>query len=63
MVIVCFGMLLSSNFFPALPVYSSSIGNNISNPFSSASSFQSKASILDNMPSHNVTVDDITVAY
>ena len=62
MVIVCFGMLLSSNFFAPLPAYSS-IGQNISNPFSSAPSFQTKASILDNMPSHNVTVGDISIAY
>ena len=33
---------------------------NDTSPFpSSASSFQSKATTLDNMPSHNVTVDDI----
>jgi pimeloyl-ACP methyl ester carboxylesterase len=42
-------------------------GQNISDPssspFSSFSSFQSKAAILDNMPSHNVTVGDINIAY
>jgi pimeloyl-ACP methyl ester carboxylesterase len=46
------------------PVYSQ--GQNINDtshsPFSS-SSFQSKAAILDNMPSHNVTIDDINIAY
>jgi pimeloyl-ACP methyl ester carboxylesterase len=32
-------------------------------PSSSSSSFQSKAAILDNMPSHNVTAGDINIAY
>ncbi len=63
MVIICLSMLLSSNFFDSLPVYSSSTEKNFSNPFTSASSFQSKAVILDNMPSHNVTVGDINIAY
>lgn len=39
------------------------IGQNINNTFSSTSSFQSKASILDNMPSRNITVGDISIAY
>jgi pimeloyl-ACP methyl ester carboxylesterase len=39
------------------------IGQNINNTFSSTSSFQSKASILDNMPSQNITVGDISIAY
>lgn len=46
------------------PVYSQ--GQNISNTSSSSSpfsSFQSKAAILDNKPSHNVTVGDIDIAY
>jgi pimeloyl-ACP methyl ester carboxylesterase len=47
------------------PVYSQ--GQNISDPssspFSSFSSFQSKAAFLDNMPSHSVTVGDIDIAY
>jgi hypothetical protein len=48
------------------PVYGQ--GQNISDtssssPFSSFSSFQSKAAILDSMPSHNVTVGDINIAY
>ena len=45
------------------PVYSQ--GQNISYASSSSplSSFQSKAAILDNMPSHNVTVSDINIAY
>src|SRR6187551_1203599 len=62
MVIVSFSILSSSNIFTTLPVYSNT-GQNISNPFSPASSFQSKAFILDNMPSHNVTVGDINIAY
>jgi pimeloyl-ACP methyl ester carboxylesterase len=45
------------------PVYSQ--GQNISDTSSSSlfSSFQSKAAILDNMPSHKVTVGDIDIAY
>jgi pimeloyl-ACP methyl ester carboxylesterase len=62
MVILCFSILLDNNGFPTVPAYSS-IGRNISNTFSSTSSFQSKAAILDNMPSHNVTVGDIDIAY
>ena len=46
-------------YFLATPA----IGQNINNTFSSASSFQSKASILDNMPSQNITVGDISIAY
>jgi pimeloyl-ACP methyl ester carboxylesterase len=61
MVILCFSILLNNNSFPTFPAYSST-GRNISNPFSS-SSFQSKASILDNMPSQNITVGDINIAY
>jgi alpha/beta hydrolase fold len=47
-----------------IPVYSQgqNINDTSQSPFSS-SSFQSKAAILDNMPSHNVTVDDINIAY
>jgi hypothetical protein len=33
------------------------------NNTSSSSSFQSKAAIIDNMPSQNVTVGDIDIAY
>jgi pimeloyl-ACP methyl ester carboxylesterase len=62
MVILCFSILLNNNGFPTFPAYSS-IGRNISNTFSSTSSFQSKASILDNMPSQNITVGDISIAY
>ena len=62
MVILCFSILLNNNGFPILPAYSS-VGRNISNTFSSTSSFQSRASILDNMPSQNITVGDISIAY
>ncbi len=62
MVILCFSILLNNNGFPTFPAYSS-IGQNISNTISSTSSFQSKASILDNMPSQNITVGDISIAY
>ena len=48
--------------FEPEPLYSQ--GQNISDTsFSSPLSFQSKAAILDNMPSHNVTVGDINIAY
>jgi pimeloyl-ACP methyl ester carboxylesterase len=62
MVMILFNILSNSNLFSMLKTYGSPKPNN-SNPFASASSFQSKASILDNMPSHNVTVDDISIAY
>ena len=60
---LCFSILLNNNGFSLSPAYSS-VGQNISNPFSSAAySFQSKASILDNLPSQNITVGDISIAY
>jgi pimeloyl-ACP methyl ester carboxylesterase len=62
MVILCFSILLNNNGFPTFSAYSRT-GQNISNPFSSTSSFQSKASILDNMPSQNITIGDIDIAY
>jgi pimeloyl-ACP methyl ester carboxylesterase len=62
MVILCFSILLNNNGFSTFSVYSS-LTRDISNTLSSTSSFQSKASILDNMPSHNVTVGDINIAY
>jgi hypothetical protein len=66
---LCFSILSCYNgFSPFLPVYSQ--GQNINSsssfsfqPFSTTSSFRSKASILDNMPSQNVTVGDISIAY
>jgi pimeloyl-ACP methyl ester carboxylesterase len=64
MVMLFFSILLNNNGFSLSPAYSSILGqNNTSNPFSSTSSFQSKASILDNMPPQNITVDDISIAY
>ena len=63
MVILCFSSLLNNNGFSISPAYSSVEQNNISNPFFSTSSFQSKASILDNLPSQNITVGDISMAY
>ena len=61
LVILCFSILLHNNVFPTSHA-SSSIGQNISNTFSSTS-FQSKASILDNMPSQHIKVGDIRIAY
>jgi pimeloyl-ACP methyl ester carboxylesterase len=65
MVILCFSVLLNNNGFSTIPRYHSiNPGqNNTNNPFFSTSSFQSKASILDNLPSQNITVGDISIAY
>jgi pimeloyl-ACP methyl ester carboxylesterase len=65
LMILFFSVLFNNNGFSPIPGYSSvNIGqNNTSNPFSSASSFQSKASILDNLPSQNITVGDISITY
>jgi pimeloyl-ACP methyl ester carboxylesterase len=63
MMILCFSIILNNNGYPTLSAYSSEGRNNSSNPFSSTSSFQSKASILDNLPSQNITVGDINIAY
>jgi hypothetical protein len=55
--ILCFIMLFSYNGFSSLvPAYGQ--GQNIS-----ITSFQSKVSIIDNMPSQKVTVGDIEIAY
>ncbi len=61
-VMILFNVLSNNTLFAMLQTYGST-ESNINNPFPSASSFQSKAAILDNMPSHNVTVDDINIAY
>ena len=66
MILLCLIVLQFYNGLVSFePVYSQ--GQNISDPssspFSSFSSFQSKAAFLDNMPSHNVTVGDIDIAY
>jgi pimeloyl-ACP methyl ester carboxylesterase len=67
---LCFSILLlicHNGFSPFLPVYGQGPQNNNSSsffqPFSTSSSFRSKSSILDNMPSQNVTVGDINIAY
>ena len=62
MVLACFSILLNNNIFPTSHA-SSNIGQNNSNIFSSTSSFQSKASILDNLPSQHIKVGDISIAY
>ena len=54
--VLLLGILLGAVLMPTLAFASPS-------PFSSDASFQSKAAILDNMPSHNVTVGDINIAY
>ena len=66
MILLCLIVLQFYNGLVSFePVYSQ--GQNISDPysshFSSFLSFQSKAAFLDNMPSHNVTVGDINIAY
>jgi pimeloyl-ACP methyl ester carboxylesterase len=61
-VIILFNILSITYLSPALRSYGS-IEQNASNPFTATSSFKLKASILDNMPSHNVTVGDINIAY
>ena len=66
MILLCLIVLQFYNGLVSFePVYSQ--GQNISDasssPFSSFSSFQSKAAFLDNMPSHSVTVGDIDIAY
>jgi pimeloyl-ACP methyl ester carboxylesterase len=61
-VLACFSILLNNKVFLTSHA-SSSIGRNNSNIFSSASSFQSKASILDNIPSQHIRVGDISIAY
>ena len=60
-VLAYFSILLNNNVFPASHAFSST-GQNISNTFSSTS-YQSKASILDNMPSQHIKVGDISIAY
>jgi hypothetical protein len=52
----------SIGFSSSIQVYGQGQIINETSPFPT-SSFQSKAAILDNMPSHNVTVGDIDIAY
>ena len=55
---LCFIILVSQNGFSSLvPAYGQE--QNISN----TSSFQSKVSIIDNMPSQKATVGDTEIAY
>jgi pimeloyl-ACP methyl ester carboxylesterase len=67
MVVLCFSMLLCDNGFSSLvlPVYSQGQNINSSSSQSSppSSSFQSKAAMIDKIPSQKVTVDDINIAY
>ena len=63
MILVCLIIPLFGNGLVSFgSVYSrgQNINDTSSSPFSS---FQTKAAILDNMPSHNVTVGDIDIAY
>ena len=56
-------LMLLSMMFSAHTCYASySQAQNTNNP-STTSSFQSKARIVDNMPSQKVTIGDITIAY
>lgn len=59
---ILFNGLSNINLSSTLQTYGSTEPN-FSNPFESASSFQSKASLLDNMTSHIVTIGDISIAY
>jgi ABC-type polysaccharide/polyol phosphate export permease len=68
MMVLCFSVLLCDNGFSSfVPVYSQ--GQNInSSSFSSSvssspSSFQSKADMIDNIPTQKVIVGDINMAY
>jgi pimeloyl-ACP methyl ester carboxylesterase len=65
MILVCLIIPLFGNGLVSFgSVYSRGQNNNINDASSSPfSSFQTKAAILDNMPSHNVTVGDIDIAY
>jgi pimeloyl-ACP methyl ester carboxylesterase len=65
--IMLVNILVNNNgFYSFVPAYSQ--GQNInstssSSPSSSSSSFQSKAAMIDNMPSQKVTIGDINIAY
>ncbi|HEX5892105.1 MAG TPA: alpha/beta fold hydrolase, partial [Nitrososphaeraceae archaeon] len=56
----CIMLVNNTGFCSFVPAYSQ--GQNI-NSTSSSSSFQSKAAIIDNMPSQKVTIGDINIAY
>ena len=61
--IILSGIILVNNngFSSLVPAYSQ--GQNINSTSSPSSSFQSKASMIDNLPSQKVTVGDIDIAY
>jgi pimeloyl-ACP methyl ester carboxylesterase len=61
--IILSGIILvnSNNFSSLVAAYSQ--GQNINSTSFSSSSFQSKAAMIDNMPSQKVTVGDINMAY
>jgi pimeloyl-ACP methyl ester carboxylesterase len=66
MILLCLIVLQFYNGLVSFePVYiqGQNISDSSSSPFFPYSSFQSKAAILDNMPSHNVTIGDIDIAY
>jgi pimeloyl-ACP methyl ester carboxylesterase len=61
--IILSGIILVNNngFSSLVPAYSQ--GQNINSLSSPSSSFQSKAAMIDNIPSQKVTVGDINIAY
>ena len=61
--IILFGIILVNNngFSSLVPAYSQ--GENINSTSSPSSSFHSKASMIDNLPSQKVTVGNIDIAY
>ncbi|HZA70304.1 MAG TPA: alpha/beta hydrolase [Nitrososphaeraceae archaeon] len=61
--IILFGIILVNNngFSSLVPAYSQ--GQNINSTSSPSSSFHSKASMIDNLPSQKVTVGNIDIAY
>jgi pimeloyl-ACP methyl ester carboxylesterase len=61
--IILSGIILVNNngFSSLIPAYSQ--GQNINSTSSPSSSFQFKASMIDNLPSQKVTVGDIDIAY
>jgi alpha-beta hydrolase superfamily lysophospholipase len=57
-ILSCIILVNSNGFSSFVPAYSQ--GQNIN---STSSSFQSKAAMIDNMPSQKVTIGDINIAY
>ncbi len=60
--LTCFSVLLNNNVFLTSHA-SGNIGRNIINNFSSTSSFQSKAAMINKIPLQKVAVGDINMAY